>query len=81
MVKIKNIVDLEIVGLGTITGLPGEDTFHSAQFESPFLRVMITDVCAPTVSLPFPNKDEGHLTLGDVKGINTLWNSKFLRKS
>jgi hypothetical protein len=80
VVKIKSIVDLEVVGLGTITGLPVHDNFHSVPIESPFVRLCVTDVIAPDVALPFPNREEGQRTLGDVKGVNTLWNSKYLRK-
>lgn len=78
--KIKNIVDLSDVGLGQITGLPEEDTFHCALIEIPFVRIVVTDVKCPDVALPFPNREENEVTLGCVMGKNTLWNCKFLRK-
>ena len=49
--------------------------------ESPFVRVMVKDVQSPRVTLPKPNKEEGHVTLGNVMGMNTLWSCKFLRKA
>lgn len=78
--KIKNIVDLETIAVGKITGLPGEDSFHCANIDYPYVCVMVTSVAKAYLALPFPNPDEGQNFLGDVKGANILWSSKFMRK-
>lgn len=78
--KLKSLVDTSvIVGEAEVTGLPGMETFHSVEFESPYLRVRVIEILED-VALPFPNKQESQNMLSDVKGLNTLWNSRLLKK-
>lgn len=73
-------MDRLVIGMGEVTGLPGEDRFHSVMFESPYLRIVVTEVIVPDVALPFPNSGEGHRYLKDMLGLNTLWNARYLKK-
>ena len=78
--KIRDCVDGSIVGMGEITGMPRVDTFHSVVIEPTFVRILVSEVTIERATLPCPNDDEEHKFLKDVKGLNTLWRSKFLRK-
>lgn len=78
--KLKSLVDTSVfVGEGEVTGLPGEEKFHSVDFEIPFVRVRVVKVFSD-VALPFPNPEEKQIMLSNVKGMNTLWNSRLLKK-
>lgn len=79
-VQIRSIVDRLVIGMGEVIGLPGEDRFHSVSFESPYVRVLVTEVFCPDVALPFPNPEEGHKYLKNMLGMNTLWSARYLRK-
>lgn len=79
-VEIRHLIDRHVVAKGEVSGLPGEDTFHSVPIESPWVRVLVKKVIVKEIPLPMPNKEEKQEFLGDVKGLNALWNARFLRK-
>lgn len=80
-VELRSIVDRStIVAIGKITGLPGEDRFHCVLIESPWVRVAIKEVLCGDIALPHPIPGEKQVYLRDVRGMNTLWSCRLLRK-
>lgn len=79
LVNLRNVVDLSIVAIGAITGLPDVHTFHCVPIPSPFVHVKVIEVFRLDVGLPIVSDEQKFLS--DVEGMNTLWNSKFLKKT
>ena len=71
-----------VVGVGIVTGLWGDDLFHGKPIEAPMVRVDVTSVFEPESPLLHPNyaDDPQQLVLKQVEGGSTLWHQKFMRK-
>ena len=65
----------EVVGEGTITALPGSNTFHTRTTKRDHYRIDVGCVFDKDAPLLEPNLDDDppQLTLGQALGTSTLW--------
>jgi hypothetical protein len=67
------------VALGTISGVPGEHTFHGQDIPSGWWRVDVRVVLQEGVSLMFPNERGDQYMIEDAKGAPAMWTEKNLK--
>ena len=65
--------------VGRISSLGGVDIFHCLPIPSSWYRIDVMQVLQTNVPLMFENKDAEQFVLKDVKGGNTIWDSKYIQ--
>ena len=69
------------VALGTISGVPGEQEFHSQEIPPEWRKVDVRIVLQEGVALMFPWERGDQLKIEDVKGSCALWAERHLKAS
>ncbi|CAM6106212.1 unnamed protein product [Calypogeia fissa] len=77
--NVKHVVEGHIVASGEVTGIAGEETFHTQEIPQPLVRVLVKRVYED-VPLLMPNAEGDQSILSHVLNENTLWNARYLRK-
>lgn len=68
------------VGSGKVTAIGGgTEVWHGKPIPEGYLRVDVTQIMAPDISLMVPNPAADQWKVKDVLGSNTLWDIKFVR--
>lgn len=80
--KICNMVDSSVLGLGKVLGVWDVDLFHGELITRPYIKIQVDSVDEPSALLHVPHNGESppQLTLGQVVGGVTLWHIKGLKK-